>query len=95
MFVVLLRFSSQRDQAARLMAAHNEWLRNGFKDGVFLLAGSIQPAAGGAILAHDVLLADLQQRVNADPFVAEGVVEAEIIAISPAKADLRLSFLLG
>lgn len=95
MFVVLLRFSSHRDQAARLLAAHNEWLRSGFDDGVFLLAGSIQPAAGGAILAHGVSHADLQRRVDADPFVAAGIVDAEIIAVSPAKTDPQLAFLLG
>lgn len=94
MFIVLLRFSTRRDQAARFMAGHNDWLRHGFDQGVFLIAGGLQPAAGGAILAHGVSLDELQRRVDADPFVIEGVVEAEIIAITPGKADPRLQFLL-
>lgn len=95
MFIVFLRFSAARDQAGRLMQAHNDWLRRGFDDGVFLLAGSIQPQAGGAILAHGITLAALQERINHDPFVAEDVVRAEVIEVSPSKADERLSFLLG
>ena len=77
------------------MAGHKEWLMRGFDDGVFLLAGSLQPGLGGAIVAHDTPLADLQSRVEADPFVAENVVEAEILEITPSKADARLDFLLG
>jgi hypothetical protein len=30
-----------------------------------------------------------------DPFVAEGVVSAEILEIAPGRADERLKFLLG
>jgi uncharacterized protein YciI len=94
MFIVLLRFSSRRDLAATHMAGHNDWLRRGFDEGVFLVAGSLQPGAGGAILAHGLSLDALRLRVEADPFVTAGVVEPEIIAIAPGKADPRLQFLL-
>jgi hypothetical protein len=40
-------------------------------------------------------MAELQARVDADPFVAENVVSAEIMEIAPARADERLGFLLG
>ena len=61
---------------------------------MFLLAGSLQPSAGGGIVAHNTSLEDLQNRVNDDPFVAENVVAAEILDIAPARADERLAFLL-
>lgn len=93
MFVVLLKFSANKVKAGQFMDGHNAWLRQGFADGVFLLAGSIKPGLGGAILAHGVSADDLQQRVNADPFVAEDVVRAEILEIAPSKADDRLNFL--
>jgi hypothetical protein len=50
---------------------------------------------GGGILAHNISLPDLEARVNSDPFVAEKIVSAEILEITPAKADDRLNFLLG
>jgi uncharacterized protein YciI len=95
MFIVLLRFSSNKAKAGELMAAHNEWIARGFADGAFLLVGSLQPRAGGAILAHGVTRADLEARINQDPFVAHDVVSAELLEISCSKADPRLEFLLG
>ena len=95
MFIVLLKFSGNKAQASQFMEGHKQWIQRGFDDGVFLLTGSLQPNAGGGILAHNTSLADLQSRVNADPFVAENVVSAEILEIAPAKAEPRLDFLLG
>lgn len=95
MFVVLLRFSRNRAQAGRFMEGHKAWIARGFDDGVFLLAGSLQPHLGGGILAHNTALPDLQGRVSADPFVAEDVVSAEILEIAAARADERLAFLIG
>lgn len=95
MFVVLLRFAENKALAGQFMDGHKAWLQQGFEDGVFLVSGSLQPNQGGGIVAHGASLADLRQRVNDDPFVAEGVVTAEILEFSPAKADDRLGFLLG
>ena len=94
MFIVLLRFSDNKGQASQFMEGHNEWIRHGFDDGIFLLVGSLQPNLGGGIVAHNLTLSDLQSRVNNDPFVSENVVSAEILEITPSKADERLKFLL-
>ena len=82
MFVVLLKFSDNKSKAAEFMEGHNAWLKRGFDDGVFLLAGSLQPSSGGGIMAHNTSLADLQTRVKDDPFVAENVVSAEVLEIA-------------
>lgn len=93
MFIVMLRFAGDKSKAGQFMAGHNEWIRRGFDDGVFLLVGSIKPNGGGSILAHATSLSDLQARVEADPFVAEKVVKAEIFEIAPTKTDERLTFM--
>jgi len=93
MFIVLLRFSDNKAQAGKFMEGHKAWIKRGFDDGVFLLSGSIKPSSGGAVLAHNTSLSDLQSRVNDDPFVAENVVSAEILEITPGQADNRLGFL--
>jgi uncharacterized protein YciI len=95
MFVVLLRFSVNKSKAGQFMEAHKEWLKRGFDDGIFLLAGSLQPNLGGGIVAHDTSLPDLQDRVRADPFVAQDVVSAEILEIAPSRVDDRLRSVLG
>jgi len=94
MFIVLLRFSDNKGQAGQFMEDHNSWIKRGFDDDVFLVVGSLQPNLGGGIVAHNTSLADLQTRVNNDPFVAQNIVTAEIIEMTPSKADERLKFLL-
>lgn len=95
MFIVLLKFAENKSQAGQFMEGHKDWIKRGFDDGVFLLAGSLQPSAGGGIMAHNTSRAELESRVQADPFVAEKVVSAEILEITPAKTDARLAFLQG
>ena len=94
MHIILLKFSADKSRAGQLMEGHKEWLRRGFDEGVFLLAGSLEPGLGGGILAHNASSQDLQRRVNEDPFVVEGVVKAEILELDPGKADKRLQFLV-
>jgi len=95
MFIVLLKFSGNKGQASLFMEGHNEWIKRGFDDGVFLLVGSLQPNFGGGIVAHNTSRSDLQNRVNDDPFVSENVVSAEIYEITPSKTDERLKFIIG
>jgi len=94
MFVVLLRFSENRNKASEFMEGHNQWINRGFEDKVFLVVGSLQPGLGGAVLAHGESREALESRVNQDPFVAENIVTAEILEIDPKKADERLGFIL-
>lgn len=92
MFVITLRFID-KTKAPSLMDGHNAWIKRGFDEGIFLLVGSLQPNAGGAILAHKVSFAEIEARVQDDPFVAQGVVSAEILDIAPGRTDDRLAFL--
>jgi uncharacterized protein YciI len=95
MFIVTLKFSDNKGKAGQFMDGHKQWIKRGFDDGVFLLVGSLQPNLGGGIVAHNTSRPELQARVNDDPFVAEGVVRAEILELAPARADQRLEFLVG
>lgn len=94
MFIVFLRFSENKSQASLHMEGHKQWIKSGFEDEVFLLAGSIKPQMGGTVLAHNISHDKLLKRVNADPFVAENIVTAEIIEIDPSMAESRLAFLV-
>jgi len=95
MFAIFLKVAENRPKAPEFMDAHKAWIKKGFDDGVFLMVGSLQPNMGGAVLAHGVSRDEIETRVNADPFVVEGIVSAEILEISPARADQRLDFLMA
>lgn len=93
MFVVFLRFSENKSLAPQFMDAHNDWIKRGFDDGVFLVVGSLQPKAGGAIIAQGCSFEELEARVADDPFVTENVVHPDIHEISPSRMHDKLSFL--
>ncbi|USJ27385.1 YciI family protein [Ensifer adhaerens] len=95
MFIVFLRFSDNRHQASKFLDGHNAWLKREFDTGTFLLAGSLQPDAGGSILAHKIDRNRLEALLQEDPFVAQRVVSAEIHEVSPGRVDERLAFLKG
>jgi len=95
MFIVLLKLSDNRNQVGQYLDAHKAWISRGFDDGVFLLAGGLQPNLGGGIVAYNTSLDELKRRVNDDPFVANAVVTAEILEISPSFAAEPFRFLLA
>ena len=93
MFVTFLKLAENRAAASDFMAAHNDWIAKGFADGAFLCVGSLQPAAGGAILAHGESREAHEARIHADPFVIEGIVTAETHEIDPKRMHPMLDFL--
>ena len=93
MFIILLKLVDT-SKIADNMPGHNAWLKQGFDDGVFMLAGTIEPKRGGAILAHNISPKELDKRIAADPFVKAGIASAEILDITPARADEHLAFLV-
>jgi uncharacterized protein YciI len=95
MFIVLLKFSDNKSRASEFMTSHNEWIQQGFDDGIFLMVASLDAGQGGAILTQPGNLEDLQDRLNQDPFVEENVVIPEVIQLTPNRTDERLNFLLG
>lgn len=94
MFLILLKFSTSKPRAPEFMAAHVDWLKQGFDDGVFDVAGSLQPQLGGGILARAATRAEVEARVATDPFVVEDVVTAEILELTPSRASADFAFLL-
>lgn len=94
MFIILLRFSNNRESVNEFMTAHGDWLQRGFDDGVFILAGRILPQDGGSILAHNISRDALVALISEDPFVKNNVVAAEILETLPTMTDDRLKFLL-
>lgn len=100
MFIVFLRFGTNRGEAPRWMAGHRQWLQQGLDDRVFLLAGSwdgglAQGTQGGAVLATGLDRASLIARVEQDPFVVHGVVDAEVHGLSASLVAPALATLLA
>jgi uncharacterized protein YciI len=100
MYIVLLKFSDNKQQAVEFMQGHKDWIKAGVDAGVFMLVGSLKPTisssiGGGGLLAHNCSLEELQKRVSQDPFVEKNIVSAEVLELSPNQTDERLGFLLS
>ncbi|NKB28233.1 MAG: hypothetical protein GKR99_12000 [Rhodobacteraceae bacterium] len=93
MFIVYLRFSANKSAASDLMAAHNEWIAQGFSDGIFQCVGSLKPEGGGAILAIGESREEIMSRVNLDPFVEHDVVVAEVTEVEVKRTAPALDVL--
>lgn len=94
-FIVFLRFGPNRAQAGQWMAGHKQWIQDGMADGSFLLAGSLDQAQGGLVIAAGTDAAAIHTRVAQDPFVLHGVVTADIHAVAPSLMAQGLSALLA
>jgi len=91
MFVIFLKFSDNKVKAKDFMEEHNAWIKQGIENDIFILAGSLQPKAGGCIIAHNIDRTDLEQLIAQDPFVKQKVVFAEIFEVNPSIANEKFS----
>lgn len=94
MYIIFLRFGPHRSQAGQWMAGHVQWIQRGLDEGVFLMAGSLDDAQGGVVLAANMERAEVQRRVEQDPFVVHQVVTADIHAVAPSRMAPGLAGLL-
>jgi uncharacterized protein YciI len=77
MFVVSLNYKVPLTEIDQLQAAHVEWLKACYADGIFVVSGPKKPRTGGIIIAQcprDVLDA----RLAADPFAKAGVADYDV-----------------
>ncbi|MCZ8544395.1 YciI family protein [Mesorhizobium qingshengii] len=77
MFIVSLNYKVPLTEIDRLQAAHVEWLKACYAEGIFVASGPKKPRTGGIIIARgsrDVLDASLA----ADPFAKAGAAEYDV-----------------
>jgi hypothetical protein len=65
MFVVLLKFSENKSKAGEYMDGHNQWIKQGFEDGVFLWVGSLQSNLGGSVIVDNTPISELKESSRA------------------------------
>lgn len=90
MYIVLLRMTPNRERAAAVASQHKAWIEQGIADGVFLLAGTLEPKLGGVVLASGLSRAELDARIVLDPFVQVGAVVPEVLTVTPSLVHQRL-----
>ena len=79
MFVVLLKYEKPLGEIDRLMPEHVAFLRRCYRAGVFVASGRQVPREGGVILAVAPKRSDLEEILEADPFVRDGAATFTIV----------------
>ncbi|CAH1666326.1 YciI family protein [Chelatococcus asaccharovorans] len=93
MFLILLSYTKPLDEVDLWLDDHKAWVKQGFDDGVFVLAGGQSPRVGGVVIAIGETREQVESRAARDPFVHKGVAAAQVIEVRPSTLDARLKFL--
>lgn len=75
----LIELTKPLDEINHLMKAHVQFLKSGFRAGVFIAAGRQQPRVGGIILACACGRAKLDALMAVDPFVESGAASYRMV----------------
>ena len=78
MFVVNVNYIGSLDDVDQHLAAHVEFLKKQYEDGVFIASGRKIPRTGGVILARSVTGEQLNRILDEDPFKRAGVAEYDV-----------------
>ena len=93
MFVILLTYVKPVEEVGHFLDSHRAWVKQGFEEGAFVLAGRQLPLIGGVLIALGSNRRALEDRIKQDPFILHGVATAQVIEFKPTRLDDRLSFL--
>ena len=84
MFIFSLRYIVPLDRVDALLPDHVAWLKAQADAGHFIGWGRKVPRDGGMILAHADSREAAEALAAADPFVAGGAAEVEVIEFAPS-----------
>ena len=89
MFVVSLNYKVPLTEIDRLQAAHIEWLKACYAEGVFVASGPKKPRTGGIIIAQ-CPREILDARLAADPFAKAGAADYDVTEFIARMATAEL-----
>jgi uncharacterized protein YciI len=92
--LILLSYVKPLDAVDAQLPAHVAWLKQGFEQGLFVVAGRRTPRTGGVILSRGEREA-VEALAATDPFVTSGVATAEVVSFSASFAAPALAALLS
>jgi uncharacterized protein YciI len=83
MFIITLTYLKSAEEIDAQLAAHREFLREQYANGVFLMSGRMVPRTGGVIVAVADSRADIEAVIELDPFNEAGLASYQITEFVP------------
>ena len=84
LFIVTLTYRRPPEEIKAHLDAHRDWLIANMLAGSIAVAGPLESQAGGLIVAHAPNRAELDHMMDQDPCVLGGLVELDVLCVSPA-----------
>lgn len=81
MFILSLTYKKPTEEADKHMAAHMEWVKKGYADGMFLASGRKVPRTGGVVFAKGER-ATIEAYFAADPFTIHEIADYDIAEVN-------------
>ena len=96
MFIISLTYLKPAEEIDALLAAHREYLREQYDNGMFLMSGRMVPRTGGIIIATADSRADIEAVIELDPFNEAGAASYTITEfVLTMTADILSAFKQG
>ena len=85
MFLVKITYTKPLDIVDQYVAAHREYLENGYQKNFFVASGPLNPRTGGIIISQLKNREPLEAFFKQDPYVLNDVAAYEFIEFNPVK----------
>lgn len=85
MFLIKVHYKTTLDVVDQYLAAHRDFLSEGYKKNYFVVSGPRNPRVGGVILSQCHDREALEAFLKNDPFQLHGVADYELIEFQPVK----------
>lgn len=83
LFIISLEYRVPISVVDQYLESHREFLKEGYKNKLFITSGPRVPRTGGVIIAHAESKAYLEMILQKDPFRQHGIADYQIIEFMP------------
>jgi|SRR6185295_16306439 len=91
MFIVLVNYKKPLEIVDQYLAAHRNFLEEGYSKNYFLVSGPRNPRDGGVIISLLDNRDQLNEIIKQDPFYINSIADFNIIEFLPVKFNSALS----
>lgn len=74
-FVVEIKYTAPLEVIDSIVARHRQFLSDGYKKGILLMSGPMNPKTGGMVIARAESQEDLKKFMDNDPYKLENAAE--------------------
>lgn len=85
MFLILISYKKPIAEIDKCLAAHRDFLEQGYQQDYFIASGPQNPRTGGVILSQLTDRKRLEKIIAQDPFILHDVADYEVIEFIPVK----------